>query len=32
MPLRLDLVNAVQHEKLDHDAGPLEFGRGPRRN
>ncbi len=31
MPLRLDVANAVQRQQFDHDAGPLEFGRGPQR-
>src|SRR5208283_1680812 len=31
MPLRLELANAVQRLQFDHEAGPLEFGRGPQR-
>jgi len=31
MPLRLDIANSVQRRQFDHDAGPLEFGRGPQR-
>ena len=31
MPLRLNVANAVQRQQFDHDAGPLEFGRGPQR-
>ena len=31
MPLHLDLENSSQREQVDHDAGPLEFGRGPQR-
>jgi adenylate cyclase len=31
MPLRLDVENSVQRQQLDHDAGPLEIGRGPQR-
>src|SRR5208282_4389389 len=31
MPLRLEVENSSQREQLDHDAGLLEFGRGPQR-
>ena len=31
MPLRLDIANSVRRQQFDHDAGPLEFGRGPQR-
>jgi adenylate cyclase len=31
VPLRLEIANSVQREQFDHDAGPLEFGRGPQR-
>ncbi|MGA2257614.1 MAG: adenylate/guanylate cyclase domain-containing protein [Thermoguttaceae bacterium] len=31
MPLRLEVANSVQRQRFDHDAGPLEFGRGPQR-
>jgi adenylate cyclase len=31
MPLHVSVENSVQREQFDHDAGPLEFGRGPQR-
>ena len=31
MPLHIEVANAVRQQQLEHEAGPLEFGRGPKR-
>jgi adenylate cyclase len=31
MPLHIEIANAVRQQQLEHEAGPLEFGRGPQR-
>ncbi len=32
MPLRIEVTSATQQGQFEHDYGPLEFGRGPRRD